>query len=108
MNWNAAKLQREWDLMPQEERDVYLTELAAAKKELGADAGMAPANRAMKAILDARAADGFKQLRKVFEIFGPVSEVEVVEREIEKVAPPPVVQPRQAGLFTGGIDGQSK
>lgn len=106
MNWNAARLQHEWDLMPPEERTVYVRELAAAKAELGANAGMAPANRAMKVILDARVADGFRQLRKVFEIFGPPESIEAIEREIEKVAPPPVAPLKQAGLFgQGGING---
>ena len=95
--WGAARLEKEWEYLSDEEKVLYRSELAkhkAASKE--GDDPLLPANRAMRAVMDERQRDGFYQLRKVLEIFGPAEELGFVKKAIEKL-PEPVM--KQAGLF---------
>jgi hypothetical protein len=85
---NAARLQREWELMSVEEREeIYLPWLTAAKKVLNLDGQPDPslvaANFAVQKVLDARAYVGFASLRHVFEIFGG----QVVAIETDQLCP---------------------
>ncbi len=106
---SRAELQREWELMSEEERtEIYLPWLAAAKPLVTEDMDpLAAANYAMWMVQAAREGVGMAQLKAALRVFGPPSSVTIETARVIDEGPAPVaarptvdeLKAQQARLF---------